>query len=577
MFSKKWDRFFRPCRALTTFPLLCLYALAVGSCGDDGGGAGVGDANDKSRDVAAAADAARLDAAAVDATAGPTDGGATPKAAQPFSIVVLPDTQFYAEAYPAIFQEQANWIVAQKDARHIAFVVHEGDIVNFDVTEQWLVASKSLHTLDGKVPYVLSVGNHDLSYKGAAITRDATLLNKYFPAATLGAQPWPTGTFETDRMENHFQVLTANESKWVVISLEFAPRDAVVQWANAVLDRYKDLPAIVVTHAYLYTDSTRYSLLRNHAFHPCGYGLNDLGGCNDGDALWEKLISRHDNVVFVLSGHMTYPGVGRLTSTQASGRHTHQVLANYQTCGNLPCIDPGTKKANLGGDGFLRIITIDPATMTATTESFSPYLARTGMPATKDDDGHKFTLALDPWMFPAMALPRPLAAPKPTKSPLFADGQAMREGQAPVDPLAARKPQTFPARYVDGKTHGGCDGVHVVLSGLDATGGPQSVHSLAACLGTACEQFEIDNSTMVCTAANGKAARISCLNDEGMLRLFFFDGLSAKQAVHVVARDAQDQIIADLRDVVVADAVPSRNNPKRLCRTTVHNLGLKQR
>src|SRR5205814_2933662 len=115
-------------------------------------------------------------------------------AAAPFTIVVLPDTQFYAQAYPDIFKAQTDWILAHREDQQIAFVLHEGDIVNFDLDVQWAVASASLHALDGKVPYVLAVGNHDLSWKQGRLGRDADLLNKYFPASALATLPWPTGT-----------------------------------------------------------------------------------------------------------------------------------------------------------------------------------------------------------------------------------------------------------------------------------------------------------------------------------------------------------------------------------------------
>src|SRR5262252_8938181 len=69
------------------------------------------------------------------------DGGS---ASGPFTVVVLPDTQYYAAAYPSLFDAQASWIVANKQALNIAFVVHEGDIVDADVVGQWQVASGSL-------------------------------------------------------------------------------------------------------------------------------------------------------------------------------------------------------------------------------------------------------------------------------------------------------------------------------------------------------------------------------------------------------------------------------------------------
>ena len=42
---------------------------------------------------------------------------------------MLPDTQHYSEAFPAIFTSQTQWIVDNKEARNIVFVTHEGDIV----------------------------------------------------------------------------------------------------------------------------------------------------------------------------------------------------------------------------------------------------------------------------------------------------------------------------------------------------------------------------------------------------------------------------------------------------------------
>ena len=45
---------------------------------------------------------------------------------QNFSIVVLPDTQFYSESYPGIFTNQTQWIVDNKDRLNIKFVIHVG-------------------------------------------------------------------------------------------------------------------------------------------------------------------------------------------------------------------------------------------------------------------------------------------------------------------------------------------------------------------------------------------------------------------------------------------------------------------
>ena len=50
----------------------------------------------------------------------------------------------------------------RRAAHRIALVVHEGDIGgDADEATQWGGAAKSLHELDGIVPYVLKNENHD--------------------------------------------------------------------------------------------------------------------------------------------------------------------------------------------------------------------------------------------------------------------------------------------------------------------------------------------------------------------------------------------------------------------------------
>jgi len=45
--------------------------------------------------------------------------------------------------------------------------------------------------------------------------------------------------------------------KFIVICLEFGPRDTVLEWANKIVSEHKDRKAIVVTHNYMYSDDTR--------------------------------------------------------------------------------------------------------------------------------------------------------------------------------------------------------------------------------------------------------------------------------------------------------------------------------
>ena len=243
-------------------------------------------------------------------------------------------------------------------------MVHEGDIVDRDVPPQWERAAASLHRLDGAVPYVLSSGNHDYLDVGDRMSRD-TLIDRYFPVAGFERRSWFRGTYETGHVENSYAVVEMGGGRWLVLSLEFGPRDAVLAWADGIARRYADLPAILLTHAYLDADGRRYDQARGgqlwnpHRFLPGAAP----GDANDGEEMWRKLVSRNANIRFVLCGHDLGDGVGRLTSVRADGSKVHQLLANYQM-------------GELGGAGYLRLMRFDPARGRVSVRTYSPYLDR---------------------------------------------------------------------------------------------------------------------------------------------------------------------------------------------------------
>jgi hypothetical protein len=79
-----------------------------------------------------------------------------------FTIVALPDTQVYSKDYPQIFKAQTQWIANNVAAKNIKLVLMEGDIVNGGgETYQWQNADAAMKILNGKVPYMVAMGNHD--------------------------------------------------------------------------------------------------------------------------------------------------------------------------------------------------------------------------------------------------------------------------------------------------------------------------------------------------------------------------------------------------------------------------------
>lgn len=277
------------------------------------------------------------------------------------SIIVLPDTQKYTQYYPDHFYAQTHWIREQKEAQDIRLVLHLGDIVQHDIESEWRIAKDALSTLDGLVPYALVPGNHDYQETRGSLTRN-TQLNTHFKAEDIHQWAGESGLFEEGKIDNNYQLFSTGSLNWIVINLEWAPRDVVLDWANQVTASFPDRLAIVVTHAYLYCDGTRYDHKHRPKQHwgPHRYRTSyRKSNINDGEQIWQKFIRKHGNIVMTLSGHVLAKGVAHLESRGDFGNTVHQVLANYQM-------------KQEGGMGFLRILEIDERTMMVRTRTYSP-------------------------------------------------------------------------------------------------------------------------------------------------------------------------------------------------------------
>jgi hypothetical protein len=346
-----------------------LVAIAFAGCGE---GLAPGPIDAAAPDTFRPADFGVPDSGEEDAR-GARDEGADAQPQRPFAVIVLPDTQFYSAFYPEVFEAQTRWIAEKKEELNIAFVLHLGDIVDSDWPTQWMAASKAMGLLDGKVPYVLAVGNHDLALTPMGELRQG-MLNAFFPMSRFAGVTSLRGTYPTGDLHNSHHVFDVDGHPWQVVSLEFGPRDGALAWAKDILARSPTTPAIIITHAYLYGDGTRYDWKTKTGadmqyYSPHSYGLeNQPGGVNDGEEIWQKLVQGSPNIQFVLSGHIPFTAAARLTSTRTDGGHVHQILSNYQYYLVCPC------PQNHGGGGYLRIMEFSPADRRVRVRSYSPYL-----------------------------------------------------------------------------------------------------------------------------------------------------------------------------------------------------------
>ena len=274
---------------------------------------------------------------------------------KPFTFVVLPDTQFYSLRYPDIFAKQLTWVKEQKEARNIACVIHEGDITDGSTEKEWKVADQAMSVIDGVVPYCMVMGNHDYG-KSDPAHRNAARFNKHFGIQRFEKQPWYGGHFGEGN-ENAFYLIRVEGMDFLILCLEFGPRDEVLEWANRVVAEHKHHRVIVVTHCYMYLDGTRVG--KGDKWNPHDYGVKG----NDGDEIWEKFASKHKNIFLVLSGHIVNEGHGRLASIGSNGNKVDQILADYQEMEN-------------GGNGWLRIMEFRPAENKIVVTTYSPFMSQ---------------------------------------------------------------------------------------------------------------------------------------------------------------------------------------------------------
>jgi len=294
----------------------------------------------------------------------------SPTPADEFTIVALPDTQFYSSTYPQIFAAQTQWIANHVQEQKIQLVVGLGDIVDGGgILAQWQNAAAAYRLLAGQVPYMIAIGNHDYDQNNpAGRTASTTNFNAFFGPAYYAGAGWYRGSFPSGSNENFYGVITVNSRSYLILVLEFAPRDSALAWADSIIKANLDKDIIIATHMFTYADNTRISQCDQNSAASFGVGQD-----NNGEDVWWKLVRKYPNIHLVLSGHVVQgDGTGRRMDLGLNGNLVNQILSDYQSYA-------------LGGSGYLRLIRISPSLNRVSVSTYSPYLD-----ASLTDDHNQF-------------------------------------------------------------------------------------------------------------------------------------------------------------------------------------------
>lgn len=316
-----------------------------------------------------------------------------PAPAGTFSIVVIPDTQHYrgkgTKGDPnsrmpltnKVFEGYTDWIAGNLDRQRIVFVSHVGDIVDKNNREQWAVARRNMDKLHGRVPYGISVGNHDM-ITGSG---DSSLFQEVFPKSRFEGFDWYGGSFinplgkqsVSGNNANSFQLFTAGGMKFIALHLECNAPDVVLRWVNSVLRKHADRRAMITTHmgwgpkekpqkAEDYFDAPKGRM----NWKKC-HGKNG----NTPQQMWEKCFRRHRNVFLICSGDQSRTQAYRHVSQGVHGNSIHELLSDYGAYG-------------------LRVMRFIPAKNQIEVRTWDPakQVLCEGTKIVKDRSQHQFTL-----------------------------------------------------------------------------------------------------------------------------------------------------------------------------------------
>ncbi|MBQ9084923.1 MAG: Ig-like domain-containing protein [Clostridia bacterium] len=232
-----------------------------------------------------------------------------------YSIAVVGDTQTVLKKDLAngttYLATLYDWIVANKEDKNIGYVLGLGDICENNTDAEWTYAKEQITKMDGELPYLLNRGNspHDT----------VAQLNKYF-ASHESYTDSLVGYYTEGSVENVYTKVTLGSTKWLIFALDFGPKDGVISWAGDVIEANPDHRVIITTHSYLYTDGTTTDSQDSNA---------PTSG-NTGEQMWDKLVSKYENIALVLSGHHPNTDIVRAQNVGFYGNTVTSMLINPQ-------------------------------------------------------------------------------------------------------------------------------------------------------------------------------------------------------------------------------------------------------
>lgn len=253
-----------------------------------------------------------------------------------WTLGVIPDTQNLAAYNATAYNTLLSGVTGD-------FFIHLGDVVNNGKRpSEWQTATNAFNNLSP--PGLIAIGNHDYDddAQGTTYQRDSDSFNAFFSLADIQNEPWFVSSYPANQTDNTAAGIIAGGNKWLFLSLEFFPRQAAIDWAEAIIASTSPDRIILATHMYLTPDGVpqdEYGTPGGQQGGPVFYSVCDFSttaDCASGEELYTNFISNLSVPTLVLNGHDVASGnsPNGIAGQDAYARRTdgmiHQHLANYQ-------------------------------------------------------------------------------------------------------------------------------------------------------------------------------------------------------------------------------------------------------
>ncbi|SMY33582.1 hypothetical protein PMAL9190_01040 [Photobacterium malacitanum] len=267
---------------------------------------------------------------------------------QDWKLVILPDTQKYSENSPERYLSQTQWIADNWKNERIPFTIHLGDLVEHDDQPiEWQAATQAMDILGASenTPYSVLCGNHDLAEgdKYDVNRKDSEPFLNYFSQDKLLSVTTCIAVSECGFNSCHLFKAPNSDQQFLVFAIDWNPSPQTFDWAQQVLDDYKEIPAIFSTHQLLNIDSDGKSPLIT----------------SKGFEFWIDFIHKNDQIFLTINGH--HHGAANMVAQNAYGRDVLMMVVDYQAM-------------YWGGNGMLRTIGFDYSNNKLVIRSFSPWV-----------------------------------------------------------------------------------------------------------------------------------------------------------------------------------------------------------